>query len=545
MRKSPSEKNPNIVEGDEEYNHSFFEPSGLVSDPIPHTARPSKALTGEDERRFKDLRDEVLGSQPVNPLSSSDIPDMDADSAELRCDEAGTGVIMMDAGDSELEAEGFAFSGLSFRGSPDAESTSSFKAVGAEASVHEDERKETVEDDGSRATRVVPRGQAGTEPYQDDADAVAKVDDTPVEEVPLVVDPWLQDVIDEQQKRAKKKQEFSKYQGHFARLNDFAVPGARGVTTSIPAKEPPEPEPITPEQAQKQAEADRSRFVEADDEGVDDVKPRELLSANMYDDLINWSSRLARETPLFNRAFGAGNTVSVCDVGCGSGRHCLMFAQWGMRVLGIDSSPSMLKQAQKTTAEAAEDIEEAKGSVKFKKGNLGQIAELVGPERTEAIVCVGDVLPRVQSLTALRETLSDFADALLPSGILVLEFTNHTHYLQNRIRTTTPVVFDTVEGTRVFLSVLDYPAGSVMVDTEMLSLTHGKDGRWKARSEHVMNFFISPDGIERELLAAGFDILEMAGNFNGKPLAPLQDESIVVIARRKRHLPSRRKEVVL
>jgi len=522
------QKIPDPVGGDEDFNRSFFEPSGLVSDPVPHSRRPSQALSETGELRLEELRKEVF-AEAANPLDESMIPPIssepepDLDPFETR--EPGTGVIMLD----DIEAALAAQSGE--------DTVSSSDAAAAEAAAPGTDGTSggasavSAAADSAIAEATAAALAAATAAA--DASAARSATRTAGQQSEPV-DPWLQDILDEQKGKAGK-QDFSKYQGHFALLNEFTVPGSRRANRRVEDERPPKV--ISEEESRKQAEADLSRFVENEEEAVD-VRPRELLSASMYDDLINWSSRLARETPLFNRAFGAGNCASVCDVGCGSGRHCVMFAQWGMKVLGIDSSPSMLKRAQKSVDEVAADIEEANGSVSFKRAHLGGVAEAVGPERTEAIVCVGDVLPHVESLTALKETLNDFADALLPSGILVLEFTNHTHYVQNRIRTTTPVVFDTVEGTRVFLSVLDYPAGSVMVDTEMLSLTHGKEGKWKARSEHVMNFFISPDGIERELLEAGFDIIEMSGDFNGKPLAPLQDESIVIIARRKRHRPA-------
>ena len=65
--------------------------------------------------------------------------------------------------------------------------------------------------------------------------------------------------------------------------------------------------------------------------------------------------------------------------------------------------------------------------------------------------------------------------------------------------------------------------------------------------EHLSKFLSCGhvDTIERELREAGFDVIELAGDFNGKPLSPTQDESIVVVARRKRHRPvSKRKRAV-
>ncbi len=267
------------------------------------------------------------------------------------------------------------------------------------------------------------------------------------------------------------------------------------------------------------------------------VRSRELLSASMYDDLINWDFRLTRESPLFERAFNIASAQSVCDVGCGSGRHSVMFAQWGMRVIGIDPTTRMVKRASALAAEKKGDITASNGSICFLKGELGAVTKTIYPERVEALVCVGDVLPQVGSLTALRAALNDFAEALLPSGLLILEFANHMRYNQTRVRSTTPAVFDTTEGTKVFLSVMDYPVGSTIINTDAMTLTRNKEGKWRVKNARIQNLFISPEGISRELVDAGFDVLEVSGDFTGRPLEPYVDESMIVVARRKRHRP--------
>ena len=397
-------------------------------------------------------------------------------------------------------------------------------------------------------------GQAGAAPDAEDLPSEGSSDD----EVKLdkehrpPMDPWLEDVLDERKTEPEKKADFSRYQGQFARLNKFAVVK----TDTELARENALKEAKRKAEQAENAEEDDGQFPKGyrvippedlKDVGEDEVSvhPRELLSSATYDDLINWGTRLARETPLFYRAFSIGDVSSVCDVGCGSGRHAVMFAEWGMKVIAIDESRAMLNRVEALAKESKEKIDQANGELRCEKGGLGGVAKVVGPERVEAIVCVGDVLPRVGSSEELRSALDDFADALLPSGILVLEFSNHMRYVRQNKRTTEPVVFDTAEGTKVFMSVTSYQSESDTVKCDMLTLTCGSDDRWHVRCERLTNLFISPDTIERELLDAGFDILETAGDFTGKPLSPTEDESIVIVARRKRHRPvSKRKRTV-
>ena len=268
------------------------------------------------------------------------------------------------------------------------------------------------------------------------------------------------------------------------------------------------------------------------------VHGRQLSTATAYDELINWSSRLTKEIPLFQRALSLANAKSIVEVGCGSGRHSIMFGEWGYQVLGIDSNPQSIARANARLEEAEPQLAESRGEVSFAQGEFGEVAKLVGPEKTEIIFCLGDTLPRVGSLTALREALADFANALRSNGVLVLEFTNHIHFSQQRIRYSTPAVFDTVEGTKVFLRLMEFPAANTIVDVDFITLTKGDDGDWKVQSEKSQEVFISPTGIARELLDAGFDVMETAGDYNGRELNQYEDERITVITRRRRYRPA-------
>ncbi|NTU89556.1 MAG: class I SAM-dependent methyltransferase [Actinobacteria bacterium] len=325
----------------------------------------------------------------------------------------------------------------------------------------------------------------------------------------------MEDFSENIQPEKTAREELRGYQGRFAHIGETSKP--KQDAPSVPTIEPVVQEKV-----------------------VEDVHvhSRELVSATDYDELINWSSRLAKETALYHRAFSMAGARSVVNVGCGSGRRAIMFAEWGLDVLGIEANPILLERARELAAEANPEIIQSRGSVGFVSGRLGAISLAVGPEKVDAIVCVGDVLPRVESLTQLRHVLIDFSDALNPSGVLVLEIINHTRFMQQRLRATAPAVFDTVEGTKVFLRVMDYPAASTVVDTDLLSLTRDSDGEWSVSSERTQNLFISSTGITRELFDAGFDVLEVSGDYNGKELDQFKDESIIIIARRKRHRPS-------
>ena len=59
---------------------------------------------------------------------------------------------------------------------------------------------------------------------------------------------------------------------------------------------------------------------------------------DVYEAMIDWPKRLAREEPFYRRWFERCGARSVLDVACGTGHHGAMFHRWGLRVEGADLS---------------------------------------------------------------------------------------------------------------------------------------------------------------------------------------------------------------
>jgi SAM-dependent methyltransferase len=135
-----------------------------------------------------------------------------------------------------------------------------------------------------------------------------------------------------------------------------------------------------------------------------------------YDLFVDWEKRLAREGPFFRDVFERHSAHSVIDVGCGTGRHAILFASWGLRTLGVDPSGEMLAQARANADGAGSDAT-------FLTGGFGDLEGLgLGP--VDAVTCTGNALPHVDGPAGLRAALADMAAVLRPGGVLVLSSPN-------------------------------------------------------------------------------------------------------------------------
>ncbi len=253
--------------------------------------------------------------------------------------------------------------------------------------------------------------------------------------------------------------------------------------------------------------------------------------ADSYDRFVDWDKRLAREAPLFRSLFERESVARVVDVGCGTGKHAIMFATWGLQVTGVDPDPSMLAQARVNAAAgaAASEIDEHGGSLVFEAGGFGGLAALgVGP--VDAITCTGNALPHVEGHAGLRTALADFAAVLRPGGVVVLHLLNHERLMRSGARSMPPVVRDLPSGTTVFLRVIDRTPDDSALLFDFITLTRDPDGgRWVVESRRSPHTALPAPLLAEELDSAGFVRVEFFGDHTGRPLDVERDESVIVV----------------
>ncbi|MBE0418499.1 MAG: class I SAM-dependent methyltransferase, partial [Coriobacteriia bacterium] len=127
---------------------------------------------------------------------------------------------------------------------------------------------------------------------------------------------------------------------------------------------------------------------------ADDVR-----RAEDYDRMVDWEKRLAREGPFFRSLFEERGVRSVLDVGCGSGKHAIMFASWGLEVAGADPSEAMLAQARENARESGADVT-------FVSAGFGELGGALAGT-FDAVTCLGNALPHVGGVEGLHDALTD------------------------------------------------------------------------------------------------------------------------------------------
>jgi len=257
-----------------------------------------------------------------------------------------------------------------------------------------------------------------------------------------------------------------------------------------------------------------------------------MTESRTYDTFVDWGKRLDREAPFFRREFEEHDVHSVIDVGCGTGMLSILWATWGLDVVGVDPDPGMLEGAVINAMDESPRISLADGAVRFENGGFGGI-EALGTGLVDAVTCTGNALPHIAGRAALVPTLTDFAAVLRPGGLLVLHLLNHDRLLDKRLRAIPPVVRDTPDGKRVFLRFMDYTDDGILMDfVRMHRLPDPAEGvePWEVSSDSSLHTALPTDVLADALLASGFANTRFYGSHAGADFRPAEDESVIVTA---------------
>jgi 2-polyprenyl-3-methyl-5-hydroxy-6-metoxy-1,4-benzoquinol methylase len=114
------------------------------------------------------------------------------------------------------------------------------------------------------------------------------------------------------------------------------------------------------------------------------------------------------------RRFGAGETHTILDVGCGTGRHATALAQKGYAVQGLDASETMLLYATK-------HAEEKKVKLSVHKGDMRSFSL---PETFDAIISLFAAAGYLTDNDDILKTFSNINRHLKIGGMFVFDVWN-------------------------------------------------------------------------------------------------------------------------
>lgn len=241
-----------------------------------------------------------------------------------------------------------------------------------------------------------------------------------------------------------------------------------------------------------------------------------------YDLMINWGARLRRETPFFRKLFEEHGVKKVLDCACGSGRHAIEFARWGLEAAGCDISPKMLRTARRNAAEADVDID-------FFDAGLTEVSQKVGEKKFDAVVCIGNSLPHLLTQRELDRAMRSIKRALAPDGLFISQIRNYEKILRENLRFMPPTSAESEGGECVFFRMLDIH-GPRRVDFHIFRFRR-ESARWRHDVQTTRLRPITKKHMDAALERAGFQKVRHYADYAFTPFRTGKTLDLITVAR--------------
>ncbi len=249
--------------------------------------------------------------------------------------------------------------------------------------------------------------------------------------------------------------------------------------------------------------------------------------ASIYDYFVNWEGRLAYELPFLEEKLHTleedPSQIRVMDTACGTGHHAIALASHGFQVSGSDLFPEMVSLADANAKAAGE-------KVTFRTAGFGNISEsFKQPGEFDAVFCLGNSLPHVNSNQDLEKTLLDFEDLLRPGGMLLLQMRNFDLVMGEKKRWMEPQSVKDGSTEWLFLRFYDFEADG-KIQFNILSLHRKANASWQTQltSTHLLPIY--SEKLKAELTSLGFRDIALYGNLAGDSYSAASSGDLVLIA---------------
>jgi 2-polyprenyl-3-methyl-5-hydroxy-6-metoxy-1,4-benzoquinol methylase len=245
--------------------------------------------------------------------------------------------------------------------------------------------------------------------------------------------------------------------------------------------------------------------------------------ALVYDNSIDWESRLNREMPFLQSFMIQSEKHRVLDMACGSGRHAVELASRDCHVVGFDTSNAMISAARIHAKKAGVEVE-------FHLADMQSFSSKVDGS-FDIILCLGNSLALLPSFKVLQEVIEVVYDVLSPYGSFIFQVLNFEEILNTGFRFFPIKGGVTSDGNEVVFSRF-YEHGDESW-SELIATSFVKKGRnWETAISTQRVLHTTLDVLKNALIKAGFGLIEVFSDYHKSEFVAGSSRNLVVSAKR-------------
>lgn len=221
------------------------------------------------------------------------------------------------------------------------------------------------------------------------------------------------------------------------------------------------------------------------------LRSQVLMTANRFSK--TWRSLFLGDIPaehthveanFVRRYLPLGEYPRLLDVACGAGRHARVLAEGGYRVLGVDRSPELIDEANRSEPRATFQVLDMR--------DLGQL-----PEQFDGVLNLWHSFGFYDATTN-RQVLESFRERLRPRGRVVLDLYNREHAISRPLIERVRRCDVTIETRRAWV-------GSRLQLDLVYDGEHGDHFDWQMYSPGELAALCKEVGLDVVLTCAWFD----------------------------------------
>lgn len=190
------------------------------------------------------------------------------------------------------------------------------------------------------------------------------------------------------------------------------------------------------------------------------------------------------------------------DIGCSTGKLANELCRLGALGVGIDLNEDMIREARQNYSSAF---------LNFRKMNMLHISRAFPDHYFDAVICFGNTLVHLDSITEVRTFLSHTAKLLKPGGKLLLQILNYDYILDKKISE-----LPLIETGRLQFARHYTPTNGTQSKIEFKTILTDKRNN-NILENKVLLLPVRRKELEKVLWMAGFKQLHFYANFVREP----------------------------
>ncbi len=209
--------------------------------------------------------------------------------------------------------------------------------------------------------------------------------------------------------------------------------------------------------------------------------------------------------------------ASVLDIGCATGQLAMELAAKSHQVTGVDLNKAMIARARR-------DAARARNNARFFIADMRHLGEMFTPGSFDLILCTGNTLVHLQSMSELSILCRMLTDLLTPKGHVLIQILNYDRIALQRPETLPTIENDAIRFRR-FYSYESFP-DFVLFSTELLIKSAGTTHR-----DSVRLLPIRPNDLLSGLKDAGLSVTRIFSSFSKAHFTLVSDACVVLGSR--------------